>query len=167
MFKWSKSAGTAISLTGCQKTLLVILRMAIGWHFLYEGLIKVFNPGWSAAGYLLDSKGLFAGIFHTMAGNEAVMNAVDFMNAWGLTAIGLGLILGFLTNIASVAGILLLAFYYISHPALIGAEYIVPSEGNYFLVNKTLIELITLWALSLFPTGKWLGVDRFIFANKN
>ncbi len=24
------------------------LRMLIGWHFLYEGLIKLFNPGWTS-----------------------------------------------------------------------------------------------------------------------
>jgi thiosulfate dehydrogenase [quinone] large subunit len=42
---------------------LVILRILIGWYFMYEGLAKVFNPNWSSYPYLLDSKGLFAPIF--------------------------------------------------------------------------------------------------------
>jgi hypothetical protein len=35
---------------------LVVLRMAIGWFILYQGLVKYFDPSWSAAGYLLSSK---------------------------------------------------------------------------------------------------------------
>jgi thiosulfate dehydrogenase [quinone] large subunit len=153
--------------TGSQLSLLVILRIAIGWHFLYEGLTKIFNPGWSSVGYLLDSQGLFSGIFHAMAANPNVVAFVDFLNIWGLTAIGLGLVLGLLTQVATVAGIVVLAFYYLSHPALIGVDYAVPGEGNYFLVNKTLIELITLWVLYLFPTGYRIGIDRFFVKRKN
>jgi uncharacterized membrane protein YphA (DoxX/SURF4 family) len=32
--------------------LLALLRIAAGWHFLYEGLIKVFDPSWTARWYL-------------------------------------------------------------------------------------------------------------------
>ena len=35
-----------------QEALLVLLRVAIGWHFLYEGVVKILNPGWTAAGFL-------------------------------------------------------------------------------------------------------------------
>ncbi len=153
--------------SGSQLTLLAILRIAIGWHFLYEGLTKIFNPGWSSIGYLLDSKGLFAGIFHAIAANPNALAFVDFLNAWGLTAIGLGLILGFLTRIATVSGIVVLAFYYLSHPPLIGLDYAAPGEGNYFIVNKTLIEMITLWALYYFPTGRLIGLDRFFVKQDN
>ncbi len=152
--------------SGSQLSLLVILRIAIGWHFLFEGLTKVLSPGWSSIGYLLDSKGLFSGIFHSMAANPNVVAAVDFLNIWGLTAIGLGLILGLLTQVATLSGIVILAFYYLSHPPFIGLDYAVPGEGNYFIVNKTLIELITLWALCLFPTGRIIGLDRLIFKSE-
>lgn len=152
--------------SGSQLSLLVILRIAIGWHFLFEGLTKVFNPGWSSIGYLLDSKGLFAGFFHAIAANPTMVQVVDFLNIWGLTAIGLGLVLGFLTQIASVAGIVILAFYYLSHPPLIGLNYAAPGEGNYFIVNKTLIEMITLWMLYFFPTGKLIGLDRLFIKSE-
>ena len=35
-----------------QLFILVLLRMAIGWHFLYEGIAKLFTPNWSSASYL-------------------------------------------------------------------------------------------------------------------
>jgi thiosulfate dehydrogenase [quinone] large subunit len=41
-------------------TAVVVLRVLIGWHFLYEGVSKLTTPGWSAAGYLLQSRGPFA-----------------------------------------------------------------------------------------------------------
>lgn len=142
---------------------LVILRVAIGWHFLYEGLVKIMNPNWSSIGYLMDSRGIFAGLFHSIAGNPALLNIMDFINMWGLALIGAGLIVGLFTRIASIAGIALLVFYYLSHPAIIGVNYAMPTEGSYLWVNKNLIELLTLWVIILFPTWKTIGMDRFLF----
>lgn len=94
------------------------------------------------------------------------MQIIDFLNIWGLVLIGLGLMLGFLTRIATLAGMLLLIFYYLSHPSFIGANYAIPSEGNYLWINKTLIEFFAIWVLYYFPTGSSVGIDRFIFRNK-
>ncbi len=66
------------NLSGWQLWALVILRVAIGWHFLYEGITKLLNPDWSSLGYLMDSKGLFEGMFHSIAGNAALLNVMDF-----------------------------------------------------------------------------------------
>ncbi len=145
---------------------LVILRVAIGWHLLYEGMIKLLNPNWSSVGYLMDSKGWFAGIFRSIAGNPDVLQIADFLNIWGLILIGLGLILGLFTRISYIGGIALLGLYYLSHPALINVTYAIPSEGNYMLVNKNLIEMITLVVLMLFPTGRIVGLDRLIFGKR-
>ncbi len=149
-----------------QLVILVISRILIGWYFLYEGIVKLLNPNWSSLGYLLDSKGLFSGLFHALASSSTVLSVVDFLNIWGLIAIGLGLILGMFTKTASIAGVVLLSLYYLSHPAIIAAEYVLPSEGNYLWVNKTLIEVFLLLILIYFPTGEIIGVDRFIYSKK-
>jgi len=145
---------------------LVILRVAIGWHFLYEGITKLLNPDWSSLGYLMDSKGLFEGLFHAIAGNAAVLNVMDFLNVWGLLLIGAGLIVGMFSRVAAISGIVLLAFYYLSHPSIIGVTYAIPTEGSYLWVNKNLLELLALWVLVLFPTSNMLGIDRFLFKKK-
>lgn len=150
----------------CQLTWLVILRVAIGWHFLYEGVIKLLNPNWSSVGYLLDSKGIFSSFFQSLAASSNVVNVVDLMNQWGLVLIGLGLILGGLTRIACYSGMLLLAFYYLSHPPFVGIKFAMPLEGNYLLVDKVFIEFCALGVLSIFPTGKYIGIDRFFLKNK-
>jgi thiosulfate dehydrogenase [quinone] large subunit len=153
-------------LTTCQSTWLVLLRVAIGWHFLYEGLVKLFNPSWSPFGYLMDSKGIFAPIFHAMASNPAVLSFVGFLNQWGLLLIGIGLILGIFTRLATWSGMLILCFYYLSHPPVPGVNYALPSEGSYFLVDKVVIEFLAMGVLALFPTGRIIGLDRLLFRNK-
>lgn len=153
--------------TKLQLWTLVILRVAIGWHLLYEGMVKLLNPNWSSIGYLMDSKGVFAGLFHSMAGNPDLLRVIDFLNVWGLVLIGAALILGLFTRVAIYGGIALLTLYYLSHPAILDASYAVPSEGSYMFVNKNLIEIITLVVLLLFPTWKEVGVDRFIFKKKS
>jgi thiosulfate dehydrogenase [quinone] large subunit len=145
-----------------QSIFLVLLRISIGWHLLYEGAVKIINPDWSSFGYLMDSKGVFAFLFEFMATHNGVLQAVDLMNMWGLLLIGLGLILGLFTRLSVICGILLLSFYFLSHPPMAGIQYIIPQEGSYLLVNKTLIEIIALFVLLVFPTGQIAGIDGLI-----
>jgi thiosulfate dehydrogenase [quinone] large subunit len=49
-----------------------------------------------------------------------------------------------------------------SHPALIGAEYQMPFEGSYFLIDKNLVELAALAVLFVFPTARVIGIDRYL-----
>ena len=144
-----------------QLAALVLLRVLIGWHFLYEGITKLMNPNWSAASFLIESKWIFSGIFKGIAGNPTVLSIVNVLNTWGLILIGIGLILGCLTRMASVAGMLLIWLYYICNPPFTGLYYAIPSEGNYLIVNKNLIEMAALFVLLLFPTGHIIGLDRF------
>jgi thiosulfate dehydrogenase [quinone] large subunit len=146
-----------------QLTVLVILRTLMGWLCLYEGIAKLMNPNWSSAPFLLDSAGWLAGLFESLTRNPDVLQIIDFLNIWGLIAIGVGLMLGFLTRIASIAGIVLLSLYFLSHPPFVGAEYAMPTEGNYLWVNKTLIEIFVFAILLVFPTSDRIGLDRLIF----
>jgi len=155
------------SLGNLPLSILVILRIAIGWHFLYEGVTKVLNSNWSSIGYLLDSKGFMSGFFHALAQNSTVLSTVNFLNEWGLILIGLGLVLGCFTRAASYSAMVLLAMYYLSHPPFIGLNYALPTEGNYFILDKVFIEFLTAWVLALIPTGEFIGLDRIIFKSSN
>jgi len=148
--------------TNIQLTALVVLRMLIGWHLLYEGITKVINPYWTSAGYLSDSKWIFSGLFTSIVANPTVLKSVDFLNEWGLIAIGIGLIAGLLTRAATIAGIVLLCLYYVANPPFLGYQYSMPTEGSYLIVNKTLIEAAALFVLAFFPTGEKIGLDIFL-----
>src|SRR5262249_33803035 len=49
---------------------LVLLRLAIGWHFLFEGMEKLRSDSWSSEGYLRESTGPLAPVFHRIAGDS-------------------------------------------------------------------------------------------------
>ena len=145
-----------------QTTALVLSRILIGWHFLYEGIVKLSDREWTSYGYLMDSNGLFSGIFYSLASNPKIIQIIDLMNIWGLILIGLGLTLGLFTRISLISGIVLLSLYYLSHPPLVNYEYLLPREGNYLIVDKNLIEIFTMIILFVFPTSHIIGIDRLI-----
>lgn len=147
-----------------QSWALASLRILIGWHFLYEGLAKLWNENWSSGPYLMDSAGWFAGIFHSVTANPNVLEIVDAVNIWGLIVIGLALMLGLFSRVALIAGIGLLVLYYLSHPPFIGAQYVAPGEGNYLFVNKTVIEMVAMFVLLALPDSNFIGLDRFLSA---
>lgn len=149
---------------------LVLLRFVVGWHFFYEGIVKVFNPKWSAKAYLLDSGGFAKPFFEWIAMNPVLLAINDFVNIWALTLIGFFLLLGYWVRPAAIAGMVLLGLYYLSHPPFPGIEYYFQTDGNYFIVNKTLIELIALFVIFSFPTSQIFGFERIVnklfFRNK-
>jgi uncharacterized membrane protein YphA (DoxX/SURF4 family) len=87
---------------------------------------------------------------------------LDWMTAWGLTAIGLGLIFGLFTRTASLAAAAFLAMFYLAMPPWPGVPEPSLTEGHYFLVNKNLIEMIAVLALASLPTGQWFGLDPWV-----
>ena len=38
--------------TAAMRMVGLVLRIMIGWHFLYEGIVKLLDPRWSSAAYL-------------------------------------------------------------------------------------------------------------------
>ncbi len=150
-----------------QTAMLVLLRIFIGWHFMYEGLAKLTNPYWTSAGYLAQSEWWFSGIFQGLAANPTLLTVVDYVNAWGLLLIGLGLMFGLFTRAATIAGMALLLLYYVAAPPFVGYSYAMPTEGSYLVVNKVLIELVALAVLLAFPTGKLYGLDRLLPWNRS
>lgn len=143
---------------------LVLLRLTIGWHFLYEGVIKFYNPYWSAKGYLLSAEGVFKPLFTWLSGDTAIglVNAANI----GLTmAVGLTLLLGIFTRIGAVIGCLLLLMFYLAHPPLHGFSASTMG-GTYWIVNYNLVEIAGLMVILAFPTSRYFGLDNLIGRRK-
>ncbi len=133
-----------------KRIITTVFRMAIGWHFLYEGISKMIIANWSSAGFLSNSTGPFAGFYHWMAGSDAIMNIVDPANIAGLILIGLGLSLGVALRLSSISGIILLMLYYFAYPPF-GGSLAGTIEGSLFIVNRNLLEALALLLLILLP----------------
>lgn len=152
---------------GFQLTALVTLRMLVGWHFLYEGVAKLTNPRWSASGYLMESQGWFSGFFTGLANDAGALGVVDTLNQWGLLLIGLALVLGVFVRWAAVAGLVVLALYYLAAPPFPGLDYAIPTEGSYLFVNKVLVEMGAMLVILGIPTSHQIGLDRIFYLKRH
>jgi thiosulfate dehydrogenase (quinone) large subunit len=141
---------------------ITLLRIFVGWHFLYEGIAKVTAPTWSAAGYLRQARGPFAGLFKWLASQPNLLANADVITMWGLTIVGALLILGLFTRLASLAGIGFILLFYLCNPPFVGYFYSLPSEGSYLIVNKNLVELCALLVILATGSGRFAGLDRIL-----
>jgi thiosulfate dehydrogenase (quinone) large subunit len=159
-----------VALNRTQQTALVLLRTLIGWHFLYEGLVKLVWPAWtragvplgrfSSAGYLRSSTGPFADVFRAFA-DASWLPWLDLLMAWGLLLIGLALMLGLFTQLACAGALALLALFYLSWLPTRGV-YEPGTEGSYLLVNKNLVEAAAVFVVLAFRTGRIAGLDLLL-----
>ena len=81
---------------------------------------------------------------------------------WGLTAIGLGLILGCFTRLASASGLVVILLFYLCNPPFVGYFYSIPTEGSYLVVNKNLVEAAALAVVLVTGSGRAAGLDRIL-----
>jgi thiosulfate dehydrogenase (quinone) large subunit len=154
--------------TGFQQTSLVLLRTLVGWHFLYEGLYKLWAPAWSragvpladwsAAGYLRGvAIGPFADLFNALA-TPRLLPVLDSSMPIALVLVGLSLMLGLFTRVGTWGALALLTVFYLSSIPTSGVHQ-PGAEGAYLLVNKNLVEAAAVLVLVGFDTGRIAGLD--------
>jgi len=139
--------------TKSQLYLLLVLRVIIGYHFLYEGFNKLFTDSWSSGGFLIQSNWIFSDLFIALANSPSLIVVSDFLNIWGQIFIGLGLMLGLFSKYAAYAGAALLFLYYVAIP---------PFVDSYTFVDRNLLELFGLLIIALFQTSHIIGLDGLL-----
>ncbi|OGH15675.1 MAG: hypothetical protein A3C22_00170 [Candidatus Levybacteria bacterium RIFCSPHIGHO2_02_FULL_37_10] len=132
---------------------IFFLRISLGILFLYAGITKVVNPSWSAAGYLKGAT-TFPDFYNFLLQPE-ILPIINFINAWGLTLLGVSLILGIFVRLSSKLGALLMLLYYI--PIL---KF--PFVGTHsFLVDEHIIYIASLLLLGSAKAGRFLGLEKW------
>lgn len=118
-----------------EKISLFLLRLSLGWIFLYSGFTKVTNPEWTAAGFLKGSL-TFPGFFHLFTAPN-ILPTVNFFNEWGQLLLGMSLILGIGVRLSSILGVLLMSLYYfpqLAFPYIGKTSYLIDDHIVYSLV---------------------------------
>lgn len=143
-----------------EKIVLTILRMAVGWHFIYEGFSKILQGNWTSAGFLRNTSGAFSGFYHFLTSTPAIQRMTDLLNIYGLTLIGLALFLGLFSRIAALAGALMMVLYYFAYPPF-GNPMLNPADGHLYIVDKLFLEAVVLCFLFLYREHGF-GLDAFL-----
>ena len=137
-----------------QRASLFILRITMGWMFLYAGITSISNSAWSAAKYVGGAKS-FVDLYQWFLSPQ-VLPVVDFMVKWGLTMLGISLILGLFVRLSSYLGMLLMFLFYlpILNFPMVGA--------NSYLVDQHIIYMAALLLLASCRAGHVWGIEGWL-----
>lgn len=141
-----------LTMNTASRVVLALLRVALGWFMFYAGITKVLNPNWSAAGYLNNAK-QFSEFYHWLA-SPATLPLVNFVNEWGLTLLGVSLILGIGVRLSSVLGAVLMILYYAALP-------FPQINANSYVVDDHIIFILILLFLASVRAGRIGGLDNW------
>ena len=140
-------------MTRSEKFSLFLLRVSLGWLMFYAGITKVLNPDWSAAGYLQGAKTFPA--FYQWLASPALLPLVNFINEWGLTLLGISLILGIGVRWSGILGAVLMLLYYF--PIL---DFPYPNAHAY-IVDEHIIYVAALLLLAATRAGRVWGLEKW------
>ena len=134
-----------------QKYILFLLRISLGVLMFYAGITKVLDPAWSAAGYLAGAK-TFLPFFQRLAQPD-LLPFINLVNEWGLTLLGVSLVLGAFVRLSSVLGVVLMILYYF--PTL---QFPYPNPHSY-IVDEHIIYALVLLYFAVVKAGRIWGLD--------
>lgn len=141
------------------RRLLAVVRIALGWTFLWAFLDKLFGLGYDTApgaawidgvsptaGYLTSRDGSLGNQFQALAGNQWA--DIAFMG--GMCALGISLILGIGLRLAAIGGSILMLSMWMS---------MLPLSNNPFM-DQHVIYALVLVALALTRAGDTWGLGK-------
>jgi thiosulfate dehydrogenase [quinone] large subunit len=129
--------------------LLTLLRVSLGWFFFFAGITKVLDPDWSAAGFL-GNAAMFPN-FYAFFLHPSILPVVNFLNEWGLTLVGVGLMLGISVRLSAYVGALLMLLYYFPHDNTHG-----------FIVDDHVVYVIALFVLASTSLRSTVGMHGYL-----
>ena len=138
-------------MTYSQKLFLFLTRVALGVMYFYAGITKVLDPSWSAAGYIGSAKN-FTWFYQWLLQPE-ILPLTNFINEWGLTLLGVSLVLGIGVRLSSVLGAILMLLYYF--PAV---EF--PFVGHGFIVDEHIVYALILLFFAAIRAGRIWGLEE-------
>lgn len=137
-----------------------LLRIVMGWIFLWAFLDKVFGWGYATkagktwfdgvsptAGFLKAAQGPFGDFFHSLAGNVVV----DWLFMLGLLLIGSAFILGIVVKIAAYSGSVLMVLMWLAS---------MPLKTNP-IVDEHIVYILVLLTLASVGAGQYLGLGNW------
>ena len=137
------------------KNFIIYFRIAMAWTFLYAASHQVFDPSFSAVGFLSKTK-TFHDFFAQFA-TPAALPYTNFLVEWGHLLIGLSLLFGFMTRVSAAFGTLLMIVYYFAHMDF----PFIDDKTNFIMEFHLVYAGVLVWLIAA-KAGHTLGLDGWI-----
>ncbi len=141
-------------MTTQKKIAVFALRVSVGWYMFYAGITKVLDPAWSAEGYIKSAKS-FVWLYELFL-HPTIVPIVNVLNAWGLTLLGVSLMVGLFVRWSTVPGALLMLLYY-----GVALDFPHPDAHSY-IVDQHIIYAGVLLLFYAFRVGEIWGLDHVL-----
>jgi thiosulfate dehydrogenase [quinone] large subunit len=132
---------------------IIILRLVVGWFFLYEGILTIMDQDWSLGPFIKNSK-VFTE-FYAILLEPSILPYISYVAKGFFIIVGLCLMLGIFVRTASFIGILLMFLFYFP---LLDFPYVRDQSGSYYLVNQHLLIIAVLIFLFAVRAGEYFGL---------
>lgn len=113
--------------------------------------------------YALDIKKSLTGKDQEVPKPNSTGAILDKITMWFITIIGACILFGLFTRFSCVLAAGFLVMTYLTHPAVPWYPLPPNTEGNPLFINKNVIECLALLVIACYPTGRWLGLDAWVF----
>ena len=96
-----------------ERSFILVFRLLMAWTFLYAASHQIFNPKFSAAAFLSQTK-TFHNIYAVFTA-PAIDPVLTFLVSYGHLLIGLSLLFGLMVRVSAAFGVALLMIYWTAH----------------------------------------------------
>jgi thiosulfate dehydrogenase [quinone] large subunit len=127
----------------------------MAWTFLYAASHQVFNPKFSAAGFLRQTK-TFHDVYAVFT-SPSIDPILTFLVSYGHLLIGLSLLFGLLVRVSSLAGVAVLLLYWTAH-----MEWPYIENANNLIVDYHIVYATVCVYLFAFRAGHVFGLDGWL-----
>jgi thiosulfate dehydrogenase [quinone] large subunit len=134
---------------------ILFFRFLMAWTFLYAASHQVFNPKFSAAAFLRQTK-TFHDVYAVFT-SPSIDPILTFLVGYGHLLIGLSLLVGLLVRVSSIAGVALLLLYWTAH---MDWPYI--DNANNFIIDYHIVYATVCIYLFTHRAGHVFGLDGWL-----
>ena len=137
------------------RVIILLLRIALGLNFFYLGFSALFSPAIGKEVRAHSFGDLYSWLSAPMTAGAGNWTWIQPVAQWAFLIIGICLVLGLLTRLASIAGIVLALVSYL--PTVSFAAFNVAQ-----FISDEVILVICLLIIIFANAGAYIGLDNFI-----
>jgi thiosulfate dehydrogenase (quinone) large subunit len=137
-----------------ERSFILAFRLLMAWTFLYAASHQIFNPKFSAAAFLSQTK-TFHNIYAVFTA-PAIDPVLTFLVSYGHLLIGLSLLFGLMVRVSAAFGVALLMIYWTAH-----MDWPFIENTNNFIIDYHIVYATLCVYLIVERAGHVWGLDAW------